>query len=1308
MIQNGTLRLDAETRKWRMDAPAHVLMKARRIFGKVGNSQGFLELSDTQENARDLEWFLSRYPMQVDPYDYLRTRSISRKIQEHKVKQIVNLRAPVPELHDLAVPLRDYQKVSVNLVLTNKSLLLADDLGVGKAQPLTAKVLTPTGWRRMGDLQPGDAIVDPDGGTGVVEEIFPQGALPAFRVTTKDGASAECCAEHLWGLYSANDRKRGGTMRVKPLQDFMHDLRGKPSKLGWTASKWFLPLPVPVEFSPLVGSPPLHPYVLGVLLGDGNTTGSTPRISNPDEELLKRLKKLLPATVDLHHVDGVDWRIVGVGSRFEVNPVMATLRQLGVAGKYSWEKSVPTEYLRASVTDRLELLRGLMDTDGGVEGNNNSMFSTSSKQLCDDVVELVRSLGGIASVSTRLAPKYTHNGETRTGRQAYRVLVRLPMNPFQLSRKAERWSPPNMARAIDSVEALNVMVPMQCIRVSTKRRLYITNEHIVTHNTAQAIGVLTEKGALPALVVTMTHLPKQWEREINRFMPSLRTHVVTKGSPYDLTMSHGRVRSRTPKPFPDVVIMNYHKLAGWAETLAPFIKFVVFDECQELRSGYGRDIPKKYTAAKYLSENADYRLGMSATPIFNYGGEFFAVIDALHPEALGTYDEFQREWCAASWGDKPKIRDPQAFGTYLLEAGMMLRRTRKDVGRELPQLQRIPHHVDCDPEELDKVEKAVSDFAKIILGSEKEAFKGQKRNAHEQFSLRLRQATGIAKAPHVAAFVKMVVESGEKVVVFGWHREFYSVLQEQLKEHCPLMYTGTESAAEKEKNKRAFIEGDCKVLLMSLRSGAGLDGLQHVARTCVFGELDWSPGVHEQCLSDDTEVLTREGFKSIDEAGVGTVVAAFDPVDGAIRWLPATSKTDRLLAPGEDMYGAVTKKFDARVTGEHRMVVRSKTRTVHGVGRRPWEITLAQDLAGQARRFIPLCGQEAARGVQLTDAELRLLGWYIADGSFDGRTLYFHQAAHQPWNEDLQRTLTDCGLDWQCYQRVGPSGTRMNMYCVHKGTNPHWSVDEVNLLKQLQAEGWSAASMTDLFSRTAGAIAKKLRKVNRRGAGHPPGMRRIGGWASLEPYLDKSLSPLLDQMTREQLQHLLHGLYMGDGSKSQRFKKTIRVTSTNKLLLDRLQSLCVRRGYSARISERKSLTSAGRRAYDIYVSTLTEAAVPRRDKPNGFSPQSRSSSERVWCLTNALGTLVVRRNGKVHVTGNCIGRLHRDGQQQPVVAYYLLADAGSDPIVADILGLKTQQLEGVINPDAEIVEEVEVDLGIIKRMAQAYLDGKRP
>jgi SNF2 family DNA or RNA helicase len=346
--------------------------------------------------------------------------------------------------------------------------------------------------------------------------------------------------------------------------------------------------------------------------------------------------------------------------------------------------------------------------------------------------------------------------------------------------------------------------------------------------TAASIGVMSKGETLPALVVTLTHLPFQWEREIKRFAPQLSTHIVKQGTPYPIGFS------------PDVLLMGYHKLHGWADILAGDIRCVVFDEIQELRRG---SISMKGSAAYHIAGKAAYRIGLSATPFYNYGGEMYNIMQAIKPGVLGEFREFANDWATY---DGKRIRDPKAFGTYLRDSGLMIRRTREDVDRGLPTLTKVPYWFDADFDALDSMVSSADELAFAILGNKKLTKQTEQFAAEQEFNNLLRQATGIAKAAYVAEFVRMLVSKGEQVVLYAWHREVYSILMDRLSESNPVMYTGSESAKQKEKAFKKFVNKESSVLLISLRAGAGLDGLQHHCKTVVFGELDWSPGVHEQ------------------------------------------------------------------------------------------------------------------------------------------------------------------------------------------------------------------------------------------------------------------------------------------------------------------------------------------------------------------------------------------------------------------------------------------------------------------------------
>lgn len=866
----GTLRYHAASHQWLVECQPYCMIRLKRVFDRAAKDYGTVRLGDTEETCRELLWFMDRFPLEVSPknraYLYRRASDFNRKAEEFELILGGKLN---PRGFELALPLRKYQAVAAELALRARGLLLADEVGLGKAQPLDAKVLTPYGWKRMGDIEEGDQIVDPDGGTAYVTGVFPRGDREVFRVTTSDGESTECSDDHLWNVMTPNDRVRG-TSRVLPLSD----LRGalKVRKGSNLCSRWFLPVAQPTTFEE-DRSPMIHPYLLGIIIGDGCIQPGSLRVSIGDAETLAYVGSLLPAGLSLKHVppSRCDYRISRTVRARGVNSVLAEIEALGLRDARSWQKHLPVKALRAPEWYRIELLRGLMDSDGACDAGGASVtFTTTSEALRDGVRELVGSLGGFASVYSRIT-NYTHRGKRRDGRRSYTLNIRLPVNPFRCRRKADRWRPPYLARAIKSVEPVGVK-PVRCISVSSRRGLYVTDGYIVTHNTAVAIGMLCDPATRPALVVTMAHLPLQWKREIEKFAPQLVTHIVRQGTPYNLRVSGRRKKDARETAFPDVLLMNYHKLRGWADTLAGVVRTVVFDEAQELRHTESQ----KSRAARHIASKADVRIGLSATPIHNYGGEFYNVIDVLRPDVLGSKEEFLREWCdehVVMGRDKSTIRDPKAFGTYLRENALMLRRTRKEVGRELPPIITIPHDVDCDLAALDKVKSDATALARIILGQD--AAWEERGRAARELDARMRRATGIAKAPYVAEFVRMLAESGEKLLLYGWHRSVYDIWLDRLKDLKPVMYTGTESPAAKEAARKAFMEGDARILIMSLRSGAGLDGLQRVCHIAVYGELDWSPAVHIQC----TGRVARDG---VDESVVAYYLIAREGSDPTV------------------------------------------------------------------------------------------------------------------------------------------------------------------------------------------------------------------------------------------------------------------------------------------------------------------------------------------------------------------------------------------------------------------------------------------
>ena len=373
----------------------------------------------------------------------------------------------------------------------------------GRAQPVTTPVLTPDGYRPIGELQVGDLVIGSNGEPTPVLGVYPQGEKNIYRVTAGDGSSTLCCGEHLWAVKTASDKRRGKPWRVLETKQMIGKLRAAHAR------RYELPM-----LSAPVCQPerevPMDAYALGLLLGDGCLTGSTtPAFATEDPELALALEAALPGTL-VSRRGGVDYVLNRAGSPGDVvtleNPVTKVLRTLKLLGTRSHTKFVPDLYLRNSASIRLAMLQGLLDSDGGPVAQRGRtcrvQYSTTSPYLRDGVVELVRSLGGTATVRDRAAagraPGRAKGRPVEHRHDAYLVDIRLPegIEPFRLARKRERYRAAGGGgrpmRFIDSIEPAG-RAEAVCIQVAAADSLYVTEDYLVTHNTLNDAFIILDE-----------------------------------------------------------------------------------------------------------------------------------------------------------------------------------------------------------------------------------------------------------------------------------------------------------------------------------------------------------------------------------------------------------------------------------------------------------------------------------------------------------------------------------------------------------------------------------------------------------------------------------------------------------------------------------------------------------------------------------------------------------------------------------------------------------------------------------------------
>ncbi|MEU6488590.1 PhoH family protein [Streptomyces sp. NPDC046887] len=370
----------------------------------------------------------------------------------------------------------------------------------GRAQPLFTPVLTPDGWRPIGELRVGDLVVGSNGEPTPVLGVYPQGEKDIYRLSAQDGSWTLCCDEHLWTVRTASDRRRGERWRVLETKEMIGNLR------AGHARRYELPmLTAPVQMPEQ--AVPMDPYALGLLLGDGCLTGSTtPSFATEDQELAAALETALPG-VSVRHRGGPDYVLNRVKSPGDVitlaNPVTAALRQLDLLGVRSHSKFVPEVYLRNTAEVRLAVLQGLLDSDGGPVTQTGRtcrvQYSTASITLRDDVIGLVRSLGGVAYTRRRLAEGRAQGTALAAHvHDSHVVDIRLPegIEPFRLERKRRTYQQAGGGgrpmRFIESIEPAGREETV-CIQVAAEDSLYVTQDHLLTHNTLNDAFIILDE-----------------------------------------------------------------------------------------------------------------------------------------------------------------------------------------------------------------------------------------------------------------------------------------------------------------------------------------------------------------------------------------------------------------------------------------------------------------------------------------------------------------------------------------------------------------------------------------------------------------------------------------------------------------------------------------------------------------------------------------------------------------------------------------------------------------------------------------------
>ena len=361
--------------------------------------------------------------------------------------------------------------------------------GTGKAMPKDTLIPTPDGEKLLGEIKVGDFVFDRKGHPTKVLGVYDRGVRRCFELTFSDGRKTRCCDEHIWPCYTSKKNLKNLT-----LQEMMEKGIRISAKSG---ARFRMPINGCVEFSEK--ELPVHPYILGVFLGDGCCKERYLTLSSNDLPVVEKVAKLLNATAEKLSENNYSWRFMKGGKAITTKEVFGDIASWVMRG--SNEKAIPAYYLHGSSDQRIALLQGLFDTDGSVSSKSNGLasFSTTSSELYAGVSYLLRSLGLSASTSSKAVCR---GRVKQSGTCSTDYVVRTHLKPdqfdvcFSLPRQIEKlkavfgaFKRPSKCTERVALTDVREIEPCDqvCILVDNPEHLFLANDFLVTHNTHRAI-----------------------------------------------------------------------------------------------------------------------------------------------------------------------------------------------------------------------------------------------------------------------------------------------------------------------------------------------------------------------------------------------------------------------------------------------------------------------------------------------------------------------------------------------------------------------------------------------------------------------------------------------------------------------------------------------------------------------------------------------------------------------------------------------------------------------------------------------------
>ena len=764
-----------------------------------------------------------------------------------------------------------HQEEGIRFLLSRNGSILADDMGLGKAEAIDNQLFTPNGRQKIGTLKINDFVIGVNGLPTRINGIYPQGIQDLYRITFNDGYSVVVCGEHLFTVSSNNSGKnsknrvnRNITLSVKQMLD--KNLILEQNGIGWNnkkpykfktyykqnngQNKWQIPIVKPIEFTNY-DVLPIDPYLLGLGLGDGYFKDNKIMFGiykDDFDELfspyqIKENKSNKP-NIRLGYIN------IGI-----------SLSELKLKNARSDTKFIPDIYKYSSIENRLAILQGLMDTDGHCMKSKNGCFNGTeycsvSEKLADDVAEIVHSLGGIVRKSSKIGSYKKKDGTKVICKKVYKLNIKMPeqFNPFRLKRKANQYNVPkkySVGRYIKNIESVGKGEAV-CIAVDAPDKLYVTEHAIVTHNTTQAIIAALESGAKNVLIICPSAVKINWKREISLFCD-------------DITIVNGRIWPKTKHKFTIInydILKNFHTLGDGKkkkdtdpvldlnrQIVNTMFDLVIVDEAHNLKNN--KSIRGEIVADLSTKFNIEKFWLLTGTPVANRPMDFFNLLKIIKSPIAENWMYFAKRYCDGKKFFKT-LKNGKKKQIWLTDGAsnldelssktrnLIIRRLKTDV-LDMPDKIVTPVYHELTSKQLSEYEKLWEDY---LEKRKQEKKKGPIQKDLVELIL-LRKFIAMEAIPETIEMVNNALEMDKKVIIFTTFTDELNELADYFGKIC-VTHNGPMSQKEKQNSVDEFQNNPkIKVFIGNIKSaGVGITLTQ--GNVVIFNSFDWVPGNNEQ------------------------------------------------------------------------------------------------------------------------------------------------------------------------------------------------------------------------------------------------------------------------------------------------------------------------------------------------------------------------------------------------------------------------------------------------------------------------------